>query len=93
MSGSPVLKSCSHGVGDIGGEILEEEYHFACSWELQIYPWRRSHLLRNGGSRALSRQARFWDGGRRGGRLFLFTPQPRRLKIPEASQTPGNNEN
>lgn len=76
-----------HRRRDLGGRVP------FCSWELQIYPWRRSHLLRNGGSRTLSGQARFWDGGQRGGRLFLFTTQPRRLRIPEASQTPGNNEN
>lgn len=48
-----------HRRRDLGGRV---PFH---SWELQIYPWR-SHLLRNGESRALSRQARFWDWGAEG---------------------------
>lgn len=60
------LSGGRHRRRDLGGRV---SFH---SWELQIYPCR-SHLLRNGGSRALSGQARFWDGGQRGGRLFLLT--------------------
>lgn len=75
-----------HRRRDLGGRV---PFH---SWELQIYPWR-SHLLRNGGSRALSRQARFWDWGGGRGEGGYFSSQPRRLRIPEASQTPENNEN